>query len=74
MQLRTAGVSFVKLAKARAPHVLLPIRLTGAVARVEIRAAGKEAMGYLDCRLALALMRWAPALKQISGTNATSSK
>jgi hypothetical protein len=63
VRLREAGVSFAKLAKARAPRVQLPIRLTGAVAGIEIRGAGKEATGYLDCRLALALVRWAPALK-----------
>ncbi|HEX6242694.1 MAG TPA: hypothetical protein VFZ61_17395, partial [Polyangiales bacterium] len=60
-QLRKADVSFVKILAERAPDVRLPIRLTGAVAGVEIRGAGKNrATHYLDCRLAQALLRWAP--------------
>lgn len=63
VQLRKAGVSFEKLSSERAPNVELPIRLTGSVAGVEIRGAGKnKATHYLDCRLALTLVRWAPAL------------
>jgi hypothetical protein len=64
VQLRGAGVSFVKLKEERAPNVHLPIRLTGDVSGVEIQGAGKnKATHYLDCRLALALVRWAPQLK-----------
>jgi hypothetical protein len=63
-QLRHAGVSFVKVKAERAPRVLLPIRLTGPLAGIEIKGAGKnKATHYLDCRLGLALVRWAPQLK-----------
>jgi hypothetical protein len=63
LQLRKAGVSFVKVGAERAPNVALPIRLTSHVAGVEIRGTGKnKATHYLDCRLALALVRWAPEL------------
>jgi hypothetical protein len=62
LQLRKAGVPFVKILTERAPDVQLPIRLTGAVAGVEIRGTGKKATHYMDCRLALALVRWAPLL------------
>jgi hypothetical protein len=63
VELRKAGVLFVKVAVERAPGVQLPIRLTGNVAGVEIRGAGKnKATHYLDCRLGLALVRWAPQL------------
>jgi len=64
VQLRRAGVPFVKVLAERAPEVRLPIRLTGNVAEVEIRGTGKnKATYYLDCRLALALVRWAPQLQ-----------
>lgn len=64
VQLRNAGVSFVKVKEQRAPAVRMPIRLTGAVAGVEIKGAGRnKATHYLDCRLGLALVRWAPQLK-----------
>jgi hypothetical protein len=64
LQLRKAGVSFVKVSVERAPDVRLPIRLTDNVAGVEIRGTGKnKATSYLDCRLALALVHWAPQLK-----------
>jgi hypothetical protein len=64
LQLRKAGVSFVKVLGERAPDVRLPIRLTGSVAGVEIRGTGKnKATSYLDCRLALALVHWAPQLE-----------
>jgi hypothetical protein len=64
VQLREAGVSFVKIAADRAPNVRLPIRLTGDIAGVEIQGTGKnKATHYLDCRLGLALVRWAPQLR-----------
>lgn len=62
-QLRKAGASFLKVLAERAPNVHLPIRLTGPVAGVEIRGSGKKITHYLDCRLGLALVRWAPQLK-----------
>lgn len=66
VQLRSAGVSFVKVSAQRAPEVHLPIRLTGSVAGVEIRGTGKnQATHYLDCHLALALVRWAAPLKAV---------
>lgn len=62
-QLRKAGVLFVKVLPERAPDVRLPIRLTGALAGVAIQGTGKNRVThYLDCRLALALLRWAPQL------------
>jgi hypothetical protein len=63
LQLRKAGVSFVKLAIDKVPGVGLPIRLTGSVVGVEIRGTGKNRVTHsLDCRLGLALVRWAPQL------------
>jgi hypothetical protein len=63
-QLRKAGVSFAKLDPDKVPGVRLPVRLTGDIAGVEIQGTGKNrATSYLDCRLALALLRWAPRLK-----------
>jgi hypothetical protein len=63
VQLRKAGVSFAKLDRDKVPDVRLPIRLTGSVAGIEIRGTGKNrATSYLDCRLALALVRWGPRL------------
>lgn len=64
VQLRKASVPFVKIAEERAPGVQLPIRLTGALAGVEIQGTGKnKATHYLDCRLAHALVRWAAQLQ-----------
>jgi hypothetical protein len=64
VQLRNAGVAFVKISAERAPGVELPIRLTGDLAGIEIRSTGKNKVtSYLDCRLALALVRWVPQLK-----------
>lgn len=65
--LRQAGASFVKVAVDHAPGVRLPVRLTGPIAGVEIRGTGtNKATHYLDCRLGLALVRWAPQLKAAS--------
>jgi hypothetical protein len=63
--LNEAGVSFQKLPKDQALGVAWPINLTSAVDGVVIHGAKKNAAtNYLDCRLALALLAWAPSLRE----------
>jgi hypothetical protein len=63
--LNDAGVSFQKVPSDQAPGVAWPIQLTSAVDGVLIHGGKKDApTNYLDCRLALALLAWAPSLRE----------
>lgn len=62
--LSAAGVTFQRVAKSGAPGVAWPIKLTSAIGGVVIRGGKKNApTNYLDCRLAQALLAWAPSLR-----------
>jgi hypothetical protein len=63
--LSAGGVTFQTVAKSEAPGVAWPIRLTSAVDGVLIHGGKSDApTNYLDCRLALALLAWAPSLRE----------
>lgn len=63
--LRGAGVSFQTLARADAGEITWPIKLTGPIDGIRIHGTGKAdaPTNYLDCRLAKALLAWAPWLR-----------
>lgn len=59
-----AGVPFERIVESKASGVSWPIRLLGPVDGVRIYGGKKDApTNYLDCRLALALLEWAPLLR-----------
>lgn len=64
--LRRAAVPFEIVAKDRANGVAWPIRLTGPVAGIQVHGGAKPnaPSNYLDCRLAQALLEWAPELRR----------
>jgi hypothetical protein len=63
--LEAAGVGFETVPQASAVGVVWPIKLTGSVLGIRIYGGNKNApTNYLDCRLALALVEWAPLLKR----------
>jgi hypothetical protein len=63
--LRDAGVSFRTIAKDQAVGVAWPIELSSGVGGVAVRGAKTGApTNYLDCRLGLALLAWAPRLRE----------
>jgi hypothetical protein len=60
-----AGVTFQTIPRDQTPGVAWPIKLTSAVGGVLIHGGKKDApTNYLDCRLALALLAWAPSLQE----------
>jgi hypothetical protein len=62
--LADAGVEFERISHAGAAGVAWPIKLSGTVDGIRIYGAKANApTNYLDCRLALALLAWAPLLK-----------
>lgn len=63
--LQAEGVAFERVAESEALDVDTPARLLGPLRGVEVvgRDRGRT-HAILDCRLALALLSWAPALKQ----------
>lgn len=62
--LEGAGVSFTHVAGGKATGIDWPIQLTDALAGVRIQGASTNApTNYLDCRLARALVAWAPQLR-----------
>ncbi|HKP63940.1 MAG TPA: extensin family protein [Polyangiales bacterium] len=63
--LSARGVTFQTVPKSEAPGVAWPIKLTSAVDGVLIHGVKSDApTNYLDCRLALALLAWAPSLRE----------
>ncbi len=64
-ELRDAGVRFERVNQASAGGVSQPIKLVGPIDGVNIYGGGKKnaPTNYLDCRLALALLEWAPLLR-----------
>jgi len=64
-QLHDAGVGFEEVPATKAPGVAWPIDLTTPIDGVRIQGGGKKnaPTNYLDCRLARALLEWAPALR-----------
>lgn len=64
--LRKGSVRFTRVGRAKARGVEYPIRLTGRVGGIAIRALGRAdaPTAYLDCRLARALLAWAPTLRR----------
>jgi len=58
------GVEFSRLATEDAGGVGMPIRLEGTLNGLRVASRGHvELHEILDCRLAVALLRWAPALR-----------
>lgn len=68
--LRRAGIGFEQVAKSKAAGVAWPIILAGDVAGLEVKGGGKKTAktNYLDCRLAHALIAWAPSLRSAGVT------
>jgi hypothetical protein len=63
-RLRTARVPFEPVAPDRARGVNAPLRLQGPIDGVEVTSRNGETLNaVLDCRLALALLAWAPSLR-----------
>ena len=59
------GVAFDRVRAADADGVRMPVRLRGPLDGVEVTARGKRrSNAILDCRLALALLSWAPTLRR----------
>jgi hypothetical protein len=64
-QLEAAGVSFEPVPQDDAEGVAWPIKLSGPIQGVRIHGGKKNApTNYLDCRLAIALVEWAPMLER----------
>lgn len=64
-KLNDAGVGFQMVSKSDAPGVAWPIKLTSAVDGVLVHGGKQDAAtNYLDCRLAVALLAWAPSLRE----------
>ena len=62
--LRSHHVPFSRLEGADLEGVGIPIRLDGPLAGIEIRSrGGSDVHEIMDCRLAVALLAWAPALR-----------
>jgi hypothetical protein len=63
--LRAAGVAFQSVPRADAVGIAWPLKLTGTFDGVRVHGSGKDdaPTNYLDCRLARALLTWAPALR-----------
>jgi hypothetical protein len=64
--LRAQGVAFERVAESEAPGVTTPIRLRAPLAGIRVAPSNNpEASPHalLDCRLALALIAWAPVLR-----------
>lgn len=65
LELEAAGVRFERVPQERAPGVPLPIELAGPIDGVRVYGGAKDApTNYLDCRLAIALVAWAPQLQR----------
>jgi len=66
-QLDRAGVDYERVDKSKARGVQYPTRLNGPVGGVEIAqrdARAPQHQAILDCRLALAVLTWAPSLRK----------
>lgn len=58
------SVSFRRLSAAEARGVGIPIRLEGDIGGIRVESRGhSELHEIMDCRLAVALLRWAPELR-----------
>lgn len=59
-----AGSTFELVRKARARGVRMPIRVTGRIGGVQVLSrGGRDVHEIIDCRLALQILAWAPALR-----------
>jgi hypothetical protein len=68
-ELSHAHVAFERVAGPRARGVEMPARLLGPIGGVVVEPSdGRELHALLDCRLALALLSWAPALRKAGVT------
>lgn len=64
-ELEAAGVRFQRVPQRRAPGIAWPIALAGSVDGLRVYGGAKDApTNYLDCRLAIALVEWAPQLER----------
>lgn len=66
-QLDRAGIHYERVAKSQAQGVQYPTLLNGPVGGVEIVQHDRrapQAQSILDCRLALAILSWAPTLRR----------
>jgi hypothetical protein len=63
--LAAEGIAFERVHADEAPGVRVPVRLLGPLDGVQVTAQGKgHVHAILDCRLALALLTWAPTLRR----------
>jgi hypothetical protein len=62
--LRRRGVAFERLAKGELNGIAMPVRLTGKLGGIDVVPRGGKQRSILDCRLALALLSWAPTLRK----------
>lgn len=63
--LRAAGVSYGPVSRSDARAIIWPLVLSGVIGGVRVHGTGRvdAATNYLDCRLARALLAWAPLLR-----------
>jgi hypothetical protein len=63
--LRDSGIAYRTISHAAVSDIAWPIALTGPIAGIRIHGTGKpdDPTNYLDCRLAIALLAWAPQLR-----------
>ena len=63
--LKQAGVEYREISTAAADGIAWPIRLSGPIGgiRIEGGATPETETNYLDCRLAVTLLAWAPSLR-----------
>jgi hypothetical protein len=63
--LRETDVSFSRYEGKRADSLAAPVRLEGPVAGIRVEYRGRRDLhAVMDCRLVLALLRWAPVLRE----------
>jgi hypothetical protein len=67
--LQSAAVRFDPISKTKTPAIRSPIELQSSVLGVQFApASGMAKYGYVDCRLAVALLAWAPILRDAGVT------
>jgi hypothetical protein len=69
-ELTAAHVAFERMEPSQARGVKIPVRLLGPIGGVAVVPSdGRQLHAILDCQLALALLSWAPALREAGVTS-----
>jgi hypothetical protein len=69
-ELAAAHVAFERMEPSQARGVKIPVRLLGPIGGVTVTPSdGRQLHAILDCQLALALLSWAPALREAGVTS-----